>query len=371
MMNYQLLARTVIIDSLQVESGQHVFIDIAGEAHELVEALIHEIYEAGAFPYYRNCPEREHKAIIEQCSMVQLDRWASTELARLQEVDAYIGIRSESNSFELNDIAPEKMQLYYEHFVVPFQESVSKIPKWIVLRAPTPSMAQHAEMSSDGLYQLFMEACCMNYKQWALSVEPLVQLMTYTKEVRIVAPETDLTFRLIRTAPYVCDGQFNLPDGEVFTAPVIDSTEGTISFNVPTSIAGLKFQKVKMTFQNGKVVDIQCSNRDELIQLLDGNSGGRYIGEFGIGLNPYIQKPMGNILFDEKMFGSIHLALGQSYPMAYNGNESNIHLDFVLCLSEKYGGGELYFDGKLINRNGVFVCPELISLNDLRSLNAT
>ena len=152
----------------------------------------------------------------------------------------------------------------------------------------------------------------------------------------------------------------NIPDGECFTAPVRDSINGKILFNASTIYRGTPFDDIHLTFEKGRVVAHECSNNEALGKILDSDEGARYIGEFALGFHPFIEKPMRDILFDEKIRGSLHLALGQAYEEADNGNRSSVHWDLVL-LQEP--GGEIYFDDVLVRKDGKFVLPELAGLN--------
>ena len=188
--------------------------------------------------------------------------------------------------------------------------------------------------------------------------------MEKTDRVRIVAPNTDITFSIKGIPAIPCCGEYNIPDGEIFTAPVKDSVNGTITFNTPCPYQGNIYTNVSLTLKDGKIVQAMCNEDNQsLNHIFDSDEGARYIGEFAIGLNPKILHPMGDILFDEKIIGSIHFTPGRAYREAFNGNISSIHWDMVLIEREEYGGGELYFDDVLIRKNGKFMLPELEPLN--------
>jgi aminopeptidase len=181
--------------------------------------------------------------------------------------------------------------------------------------------------------------------------------------VRLVARETDLEFSIDGIPAMPCDGKRNIPDGEVYTAPVRDSLNGTIRYNTPTVYQGVSHQNIFFRFENGKIVEAESNNTEHLNRVLDSDEGARYIGEFAIGFNPYIHEPMKDILFDEKIAGSLHLTPGNAYDVAFNGNRSQIHWDLVLIQRPEYGGGEIWFDDVLIRKDGLFVLPELEGLN--------
>jgi len=189
---------------------------------------------------------------------------------------------------------------------------------------------------------------------------PLKALMERTDRVRITAPDTDLSFSIKGLDAIPCTGQMNIPDGECFTAPVRESINGHIHFNSATIYRGTPFDDIRLTFEKGRVVAFESSNNAVLEAILDSDEGARYVGEFALGFHPFIAEPMRDILFDEKIRGSLHMALGQAYDEADNGNRSSVHWDLVLRQEQ---GGEIFFDDVLIRKDGVFVLPELAGLN--------
>jgi aminopeptidase len=203
----------------------------------------------------------------------------------------------------------------------------------------------------------------MDYSKMSHAMDALVDLMNKTDNVKIIAPNTDLSFSIKGIPAIKCDGKINLPDGEVFTAPIKNSVNGKITFNTKSLYAGQTFQDIEFTFENGKIIDCKSDNNKRLTELLDTDEGARFIGEFAIGVNPYINKIMNDVGFDEKINGSIHFAIGEAYEVADNGNKSSIHWDIVLMLKEEFGGGEIYFDDVLISKDGRFVIEELAELN--------
>ena len=232
--------------------------------------------------------------------------------------------------------------------------------KWCILRFPTNSMAQLAEMSQEAYEHLYYDVCCLDYASMSTAMDPLVELMEKTDMVRIVAPGTELAFSIKDIPVLKWDGRRNIPDGEVHTAPVKDSINGHITFNTPTLGRGVVFNDIRLEFRNGKVAEASCQGeREKLNEILDTDEGSRYIGEFALGVNPFILHPTKDILFTEKIAGSFHLAAGNCYAEVPNGNQSAIHWDLVQIQREEYGGGEIYFDGQLIRKDGRFVDEEL------------
>jgi aminopeptidase len=202
------------------------------------------------------------------------------------------------------------------------------------------------------------------------AMDRLVKIVQKTNMVRIVGPGTDLKFSIKNIPVVKCDGTRNIPDGEVYTAPVRDSINGCISYNTPSLHDGITFEDIRFEFRNGKIVNAECNNTAKLNEILDTDKGARYIGEFAIGVNPFILHPMKDTLFDEKIAGSIHLTPGACYDEAPNGNNSAIHWDLVLIQRKDYGGGEIYFDDKLFRKNGKFVDKKLEQAFSARALKS-
>jgi aminopeptidase len=226
-------------------------------------------------------------------------------------------------------------------------------------------MAQQANRSTEAFEDFFFNVCTMDYARMAKAMRPLAARMERCDRVHIIGPGTDLSFSIQGIPAIPCDGKLNIPDGEVFTAPVRDSVNGTVQFNARTIYQGTVHDNVRLEFQRGKVIKAASSNTEHLNKVLDSDDGARYVGEFAIGFNPYVTEPMLDILFDEKIAGSFHFTPGQAYEEADNGNRSMIHWDLVCLQDEAHGGGEIYFDGQLIRRNGLFVVEELEPLNPL------
>ena len=224
-------------------------------------------------------------------------------------------------------------------------------------------MSQLAGMSTEAFEDYFFDVCCLDYQKMSNAMNPLVDLMNRTDKVRIVAKDTDLTFSIKGIPAIKCDGACNIPDGEVYTAPVKDSVNGVISYNTPSIENGFRFENVRLEFKDGKIVKATANNSEKANAIFDTDEGARYVGEFAIGVNPYVTKAIGDILFDEKISGSIHFTPGCSYDDAPNGNKSAVHWDLVLCQTPEFGGGEIWFDDVLIRKDGRFIIPELYGLN--------
>ena len=224
-------------------------------------------------------------------------------------------------------------------------------------------MAQNAGVSTEKFENFYFDVCTLDYSKMDRAMDALKALMDKTDKVRLVAKDTDLTFSIRGIPAIKCAGNMNIPDGEVYTAPVKDSVNGVITYNAPTLENGIKHEHVRLVFKDGKIVEATSSNTEALNAVLDTDAGARYVGEFAIGVNPYVTSPMLDILFDEKISGSIHFTPGCCYDDAFNGNKSSVHWDMVLIQTPEWGGGEIWFDGVLIRKDGRFVLPELYPLN--------
>jgi aminopeptidase len=224
-------------------------------------------------------------------------------------------------------------------------------------------MAQNAGMSEEAFEDFFFRVCLLDGEKFSISMEPHKALLEKTDRVRIVSPGTDLEFSIKGMNAVKCCGDKNIPDGEVYTAPVRESVNGTIAYNAPSLQGGFLFENVALTFKDGKIVKAAANDTERLNKTLDTDEGARYTGEFSLGLHPFILKPMKETLFDEKIAGSIHLTPGNAYEDCDNGNRSAIHWDLVLIQRPETGGGEIYFDSQLIRKDGVFVHPDLQALN--------
>ncbi|MFC7681654.1 aminopeptidase [Paenibacillus sp. GCM10028914] len=360
----QKLAENLVGYSVDMQPGENVLIEMIGSERDLLNAIVEEVGKKGGRPFVQLTDKTVQRAMLKNATKEQLTLWAEFDLNRMKEMDCYIGIRAGENVNDLADVPEENMKLYnalYSHPV--HSEERVKRTKWVVLRYPNASMAQLANTSTEAFEDFYFDVCNLDYSKMDRAQDPLAELMRKTDKVRIVSPGTDLTFSIKGIGAEKCSGQKNIPDGEVYTAPVRDSVNGTISYNSPSLYNGITFENIKFTFENGKIVEATSNDTARLNEILDSDEGARYIGEFAIGFNPYILTPMKDILFDEKIAGSLHFTPGQAYDVTDNGNRSSIHWDLVLIQRPEYGGGEIYFDDVLIRKDGLFVIPELEGLN--------
>jgi aminopeptidase len=329
---------------------------------EMIVALVRAARNAGGIPFAQIYSNRVNRALALESSDRQLDITASHELARMKKMNAYIAVRGSHNITELSDVPADKMQLIGRK-MRPVQDQRVKRTKWVVLRWPTPSMAQLAGMSTEAFEDFYFDVCTLDYRKLLPGMKALKGLMEKTDRVEIKGPGTDLRFSIKGIPAVICGGDRNIPDGEVFTSPVKDSVEGEITFNAPSIYQGTAFDGVWLEFKRGKIVNAASNETNKLNKILDSDPGARYIGEFSLGFNPRVFQPMRDILFDEKIAGSFHFTPGQAYEDADNGNRSQVHWDMVSIQRPDYGGGEVYFDGKLIRKDGKFLPKQLRTLN--------
>lgn len=362
---FEQMAQVLVHHSTRVQPGDRVLVEATDVPEEFLCVLIEQITQAGGIPLVETRQSKVMRALHLHATEEQLQLIGEIEKYRMERVQCYIGVRGTHNSAQLSDVPISKLEMVQRLWWKPVHSEV-RVPKtrWVVLRWPNDSMAQQANMSTEAFEDYFFRVCTLDYARMERAVQPLVELMRRTDVVHILGPGTDLRFS-IKDIPVVpCYGLRNLPDGECFTAPVRDSVQGEITFNVPSLHFGKTFEDVRLVFDEGRIVDASAGKMtEELNSILDFDEGARYVGEFSLGFNPYILHPIKDTLFDEKIAGSLHFTPGNAYETADNGNRSQIHWDLVLVQRADYGGGEIYFDGQLIRKDGRFVVPELEGLN--------
>ena len=356
------LAKLLVEYSTRLKRNENVLIEAFDVPDEMTIALIQAARKVGAIPFVQIQRAQVNREIALKALDRQLDLAARHELARMKKMDAYIALRGSNNITELSDVPVNKMQLIAKK-MRPVTDQRVKKTKWVVLRWPTPSMAQLASMSTEAFENFYFDVCTLDYRKLQPGMKALKTLMEKTDRVEVKAPGTDLRFSIKGIPAVICGGDRNIPDGEVFTAPVKDSVQGHITFNAPTIYQSVGFDGIRLEFRDGKIVDAKSNQTEKLNKILDSDPGARYIGEFSLAFNPHILEPMRDILFDEKIAGSFHFTPGQAYDEADNGNRSQVHWDMVSIQRPDYGGGEIYFDGKLIRRDGEFLPKQLRSLN--------
>jgi aminopeptidase len=358
------LAGILVNYSTKVKPGDKVLIQDNNVEAPFVRALVEAVHDAGGLPFVTLRDRTVDRALFRRATPEQVKLQARFERDRMKEMDVYIGYTSLRNSSAWSDMPGEALELYNRHIwkEVHIEERVPNT-RWVVLRFPSPAFAQLASMSEEAFEDWYFDVCTMDYARMSKAMDPLVDLLARTDRVRIVAPGTDLSFSIKGLPPVKCDGSMNIPDGEVYTAPVKDSVEGVIAYNTPSEKDGFCYEGIRFEFKGGRIVKASANDSERINRVLDIDEGARYVGEFAIGVNPFITKPMKETLFDEKIAGSIHFTPGNSYDDCNNGNHSALHWDIVLIQTPEWGGGELWFDGRLVRKDGFFVVPELEGLN--------
>lgn len=360
---YAKLAEVLVKHSTALEPDDKVLIEVSDVPDGMVVALIRSVRAAGALPFVQLQHSRVAREMARGASVEQVSLSAEVELGRMKKMDAYIAIRGSDNATEMSDVPADTMKMIAATMRPVMNHRINKT-RWVVLRWPTPSMAQQAQMSTEAFEDYFFRVCTLDYGKLRKGMEALKSLMDATDQVHIKGPGTDLRFSIKGIGSVICGGDRNIPDGEVFTAPVKKSVEGCVRFNVPTIYHGTAFDGIELAFEQGRVVRAEGGAQTaKLNAILDSDTGARYIGEFSLGFNPHILHPIRDILFDEKIAGSFHFTPGQAYEVGGNGNRSQVHWDMVCIQRADYGGGEVWFDGKLIRKDGLFTVPALKCLN--------
>ncbi len=358
------LAYGLINYSCKLKKGEKVLIEAKGIDYMLVNALVKEAFKVGAYPFVEIFDNRVSRELLMGETKEYAILKAKYDSFRMQEMDAYIGIRGGNNAFENSDVPEKNLQIESEYYSHPVHHELRvKKTKWVILRYPNEGMASSASMSTEAFEDFYFNVCNLDYSKMDRAMDALKARLDKADKVRITGVNTDLTFSIKGIGSKKCSGEHNIPDGEIYTAPVKDSVNGVITYNAPSIQNGTKYENVSLTFKDGKIVKATGNYPDKINAVFDTDEGARYVGEFALGVNPYIKTPTGDILFDEKISGSIHFTPGSCYDDCYNGNVSAIHWDLVLIQTPECGGGEIYFDGELIRKDGRFIPEDLKCLN--------
>jgi aminopeptidase len=359
---YRKLATLLVEYSTKLQTGDRVLLEMIDVPDEFSIELMRAARAAGATPVIEIRHTRINREMLRQTSPAHATLLRQLELSRMRKMQAYIAVRGSDNTSENADVPSRQMALFSKATRPVLNYRVNHT-RWCVLRWPTPSMAQAAGMSTEAFENLYFDVCTLDYARMARAMKPLERRMKSADRVHLKGPGTDLTFSIRAIGAQMCKGDRNIPDGEVFSCPVKNSINGSIQYNTPTIYSGTKFENVCLEFKNGKIVRATANNSKRLNEILDTDPGARYTGEFSLGFNPRILNPMCDILFDEKIAGSLHLTPGQAYKECDNGNRSAVHWDMVLIQRPDWGGGEVWFDGQLIRKDGLFVPKDLKPLN--------
>ena len=358
------LAKNLINYSCSLKKGEKILIEAMDTDEEFLCALVKEAYKVGAFPFVKILSSKLNRALLMETSEERESLKCKYDLPVMEDMNAYISVRSK-NVYENNDVPKEHIKAVNLIYNLPVHHNTRvRKTKWVILNYPTSVVAQNAGMSTEAFEDFYFDVCNLDYSKMDKAMEPLKQLIEKTDKVRIVAPGTDLTFSIKGMPAIKCSGKNNIPDGEIFTAPVRESVNGTIKYNIPIlSGNGERHEDVTLTFENGKIVKATSKSNEDINKIFAIDEGAKYVGEFAFGVNPYIKKPMLDILFDEKIMGSIHFTPGSCYDECDNGNKSALHWDLIQIQTPEYGGGEIYFDNVLIRKDGRFVLDSLKALN--------
>jgi aminopeptidase len=359
------LADVLINYSCGVKKGERILIEAVDVPHEFTCECIRQARLAGGIPHVKLESTQVKRELMLHGTPEGWNVIADAERFVMERMQCYIGARGNANVSELSDVPGDRQKLFESTVWKRVHVDVRvKKTRWVVVRWPSPSMAQLAEMSTAAFEDFYFTVCTMDYGKMSQAMKPLVARLQRADKVRLHGPrDTDLTFSIKGLPAIACDGKLNIPDGEVFTAPVRESVNGVIHYNAPTLYRGETHDDIRLMFRNGRIVEATSTNSEKLVEVLDTDPGARYVGEFAIGVNPYCTRPMKDILFDEKMAGSIHFTPGGSYDECDNGNRSDVHWDMVLRQTPEVGGGEIYLDGELIRKDGLFVVDDLKGLN--------
>ena len=359
------LAKNLLNHSIKLQKNEKILIELIGiDGKDLAIELIKQTKQLGAIPLFNIIDCKVLKEILINCNEEQIKEYAKYDLIKMQNSNAYIGISSSSPK-EFEGVPRESMEIYNKYYQNPvhLNERV-KNTKWCILRYPNEELAKKAKMNLNEFTEFFYKICTINYAKMEKAMEPLKQLLSRTKEVHILGKNTDLTFSVEGIPAEKYFGTFNIPDGEVASCPTKYSANGHIQYNTKTTYNGITFENIYFELKDGKIIKAEAGEKTkELNEILDTDEGARYIGEFALGLNPYIHDTIGDTLFDEKVTESFHFTPGTALEESDNGNRSAIHWDIVCIQSSEYGGGEIYFDNVLIRKDGKFVLEELKGLN--------
>lgn len=358
------LATFLIRSAVGLQSGERILIELHGSETGLMKALVQEAYAVGGKPFLHIFDYEVEGALVQGADDAHMQEVAAYELQRMKGMDAYIDIRATTNISMWHDVKDAAQLRYRQYYWGPIHLAQRcDHTKWSVLRYPNDAMAQLAGMSTQEYEDFYFKACLVDYDKMGRAMERLEALMNRTDRVRILSPGTDIAFSIKGIGCFGMHGNRNIPDGEIYTAPVKDSVNGYITYNCPSPYEGFLFRDVRLVFQDGKIVEATSNDTARMNAIFDLDEGARYIGEFAIGVNPVIQHPIGDILFDEKIAGSFHLTPGNSYENTSNGNHSAVHWDLIQIQTPEYGGGEIWFDDVLIRKDGLFVLEELQCLD--------
>ena len=352
------LARLLVDYSIEAGEGEQVLLAGSTLAEPLVQEVYARLLQVGAIPIPQISLPTTLELFFEHARDLHYEQTPPVSRAIYEGVDAVINIMAPHNTKALAGVDPGKQRALGKRDKAVRDMMISK-DRWVLTLFPTQALAQESEMSLEEYEEFAFEAMALNeddpvryWREKAIEQGRLIERLEEGREVRIVAPGTDLTLSVEGRKFVNGDGQHNMPCGEVFTGPVEDSATGEVYFGVPVAVAGREVSGVRLRFEEGRVVEASAEKGEEYLRsMLDADEGARYLGELGIGTNYGIRRASRSILFDEKLGGTVHLAVGRSYEQTGGKNDSSVHWDLICDLRE---GGELYLDGELLQRDGKF-----------------
>jgi aminopeptidase len=357
--NDKALTNKILDYSVELKAGENIMIQLVGlNGIGLMRAMVEGVRNRGAHPFVDVVDSEIQRILVETGDLGFWEHQARVDqLPLMKQMDAYVGIRATLNIFEQSDVSAHANKAYAAGLLEPvhFRERVNNT-RWCIMRYPSEAFAMNAKMPTQRFTDFYFKACLLDYARLAEAMKPLEERLRRTSEIRLVGDGTDIRFSVENQNWIPCVGKRNIPDGELFSSPILNSVNGSIRY-APSVYQGKPFEFVQLQVKDGVVTGFDSSDNGSLERILDSDDGARRFGEFSFGLNPVIEKPMYDILFDEKIYGSNHLTLGNDYEIAPNGNQSTIHWDLV-CI-----GADVYFDGKLVRRGRLFTDQSLIGLN--------
>jgi len=345
-------AAQILVDhSAKLKKGDYVQIITDPEAKELALEVYKLALQRGAYPKIVVSLPGQSYIYYKYASKEQLSKFPEISYYEIKKTDAVIYIGAPNNTKELTNVDPKKISIR-QRVCKKISDYRVNNTKWILYEYPTEALAQDAEMSLEEFTDFAYNATNVDWKKESKKQDKLKKILDKGKSVRIIGKNTDISFSIAGKKAIKCDGDHNMPDGEVFTEPVKHSINGYITYDFPAIHGGREVDGIRLEFKDGKVVKATATKNEEFLkQMLETDSGSRYVGEFGVGVNYNIKKFIKNTLFDEKIGGTIHLALGNAYQETGGENSSAIHWDMIKDLRK---GGKLYIDGKLVQENGKF-----------------
>ena len=334
--------------STKVKKGEYVVINSELGSIPLMMEVYKLVVKNGAFPISHVSVPGMGYNYYKFASEFQLKKFPELSMEETKKANVFINIFGSNNTRELTSIDPKKIAMRQKILEPLKYERLKK--RWILYEFPTDALAQEADMSLEEFEDFVYNATNLDWKKESKKMERVHKIMSKGNEVRIVHDDTDLSFSIKGRKFISADGTHNMPDGEIFTAPVDDSAEGYIQFSFPSIYIGREVDGMRLEFKNGEVVKATAKKNENLLRsLISMDKGSKRLGEFGIGLNPNLKKPIKQILFDEKMNKTIHLALGSAYEECNGINKSGLHWDMIKDLRN---GGKIYLDGKLVSKDG-------------------